>query len=1319
MIQEPELFKVGKPTANPERIGDVVFVHGLNGKLRETWSSKNGFWPEWLAEDCLNIDVWSFGYQASATGGPGAAMALLDRANTLLAILKNAGLGTKPVCFITHSMGGLLVKKMLRNANDLHGGEFRSFTQFTRGIIFLATPHMGSDLAKLAKYFSFFLRTTVAVDELQPAADSLLELDYWYSEHAQLLNIKTQAYFESRPTPLGFVVDKKSANPHVPGVVPFGLDGDHFSICKPLSKQSLVYGRTKLFVLEVLSQHEQGGEDHRNTAHQAVTSEAIETRYRKELQERFKTLPLGGIAPRVQDRVLKIPLHELFVPVQAAETMSLQTMFETVGRGFQAVRTGNPHLVGLHEIKASPRVVILGDPGAGKSTLLRWMVLDSVSSPDSSAETISSNQPLPLFVRLVQFADTLAQQPSLTLEHYLREKHFPPYQSLLEDFFDTGYFSLFLDGLDEVADANLRRQVRDAIELFTIQFPHVHRIVVTSRTVGYRNAQFDSSFRHFTLQPFARNEIAQFIHNWYQAVYRLSWEQPNKVEAERRANLLIEGLQDKPQILQLSGTPLLLAVIALMDWKGKVIPQRRIELYDVATQTLLEDWPLEQGRPTIQGLSKELILSILARLAYEMFEIGRSVAIRGDELERRLINLIQDDLKCSMLEANTIGLEWIRLLNEQSGLLLDTGTDEFHHPIYTFLHLSFAEYLTGCALAEQWSKGPIDLIRYANEPRWREVILLMAGHIGMGSQDEATRLVKEIYALDLPQRDVLYQSLVLVAACLADDVQVVPDLRNTILSELIPLWQSSTYSRLKSKLFRILAAMCGTDSATEVIERIIPLLNDDHVQIRSSILELLGNLGRASDSTLRTRLLTALDDPAAAVKRAAIRALDMLGLATDLDVRDKLLQVVDHPDATVRISAIRALGVPTGQDEIVTQTLLRTVRQDPMPEVRAMAARVLAGMKRPDDNVLATLLATMHDANGTVRKEAIAGLTRWDEQKHQQFIKALQQALQDPDIQKRRNAIVMVSDLGTLLPRQALDFLFQVAEREREQELLVLVLRSFGRLPTTDGRVLDLLVNMSMDKNFYSNIRNEAVSALRQLSIRRPQVSLALTQLLTDTNTALRRNAAEALGKCGIIGQETLQALNDALSDTDELVKLSAATALLELDVKSEKAQAMLLTFLHSKGNEIRRLAIQRLQGRIRNLAPHDIRTLVNLVRNDPYRAVRESALLALAELGHKADAEVMAACRAALYHEYHGVCTSAAEALGRIGQADDATISDLLVALVHSNGRVRLAASNALIMLGEGPERETIIRRVRELLDQKPNAEDVLNTLWGLVVGE
>lgn len=116
------LYEPGSPPSI-----DIVFVHGLGGTSRQTWSrNKNPdlFWPhKWLPiePEIQTARILSFGYNAnfSATGPPSLA-SISDFAKDLLYgmkfgkddAMKELGIGKRPVIFVVHSMGGLVVKKV-------------------------------------------------------------------------------------------------------------------------------------------------------------------------------------------------------------------------------------------------------------------------------------------------------------------------------------------------------------------------------------------------------------------------------------------------------------------------------------------------------------------------------------------------------------------------------------------------------------------------------------------------------------------------------------------------------------------------------------------------------------------------------------------------------------------------------------------------------------------------------------------------------------------------------------------------------------------------------------------------------------------------------------------------------------------------------------------------------------------------------------------------------------------------------------------------------------------------------------------------------
>ncbi|MEH2179933.1 esterase/lipase family protein [Nostoc sp.] len=241
---------------NPHRNGDVIFIHGLAGHAWGTWHPQDrrdrsdcDFWLTWLQEDLTNegidVGVWTFGYDAARSQFSGSAMPRFDQASNLLESLQVRKIGERPVIFVTHSMGGLLVKEVLQAAQNFRR---QAIIEQTKGIVFLSTPHRGSHLANLIEHISILAQTTVNVKELREHAPELRSLNEWYQQNVDNLEIDTKVFYETQPTAGILVVNEDSANPGILHVKPVAIAKDHNQIAKPSSKEDLVYLSVKQFV---------------------------------------------------------------------------------------------------------------------------------------------------------------------------------------------------------------------------------------------------------------------------------------------------------------------------------------------------------------------------------------------------------------------------------------------------------------------------------------------------------------------------------------------------------------------------------------------------------------------------------------------------------------------------------------------------------------------------------------------------------------------------------------------------------------------------------------------------------------------------------------------------------------------------------------------------------------------------------------------------------------------------------------------------------------------------------------------------------------
>ncbi|KAK5409867.1 hypothetical protein LTR06_006333 [Exophiala xenobiotica] len=143
---------------------DIVAVHGLNGDARGTWTSKSTptSWlshPDFLPKYLPRARILSWGYNANISTWKGRSTShdrILHHAHTLVAQL-NADRELeeavdRPIIFLCHSLGGIIVKKAIAYSASRTGPKIsflHSLYTCTYGILFFGTPHHGSSKANL------------------------------------------------------------------------------------------------------------------------------------------------------------------------------------------------------------------------------------------------------------------------------------------------------------------------------------------------------------------------------------------------------------------------------------------------------------------------------------------------------------------------------------------------------------------------------------------------------------------------------------------------------------------------------------------------------------------------------------------------------------------------------------------------------------------------------------------------------------------------------------------------------------------------------------------------------------------------------------------------------------------------------------------------------------------------------------------------------------------------------------------------------------------------------------------------------------------
>ncbi|XP_039283277.1 protein SERAC1-like isoform X2 [Nilaparvata lugens] len=221
---------------------DKIVDHFLEDEELEYTTS---CWPQdWLSKDYPRARILSIDYNSRLSDWQFCCFRydkndIQAIAENLLAQLIESGVGDRPIVWVAHSMGGLILKSMLLQAWERNDTGMQNFHKNTKAIIFISTPHFGSHIATMFDTTRSIWMPSEEVNDLRTNSKFLLELHEEFKKWATEFPARVVTFTETRSTQLSglglqfefFIVTPESGSPEIGDI--FYLPYDHINICKP------------------------------------------------------------------------------------------------------------------------------------------------------------------------------------------------------------------------------------------------------------------------------------------------------------------------------------------------------------------------------------------------------------------------------------------------------------------------------------------------------------------------------------------------------------------------------------------------------------------------------------------------------------------------------------------------------------------------------------------------------------------------------------------------------------------------------------------------------------------------------------------------------------------------------------------------------------------------------------------------------------------------------------------------------------------------------------------------------------------------------
>ena len=556
------------------------------------------------------------------------------------------------------------------------------------------------------------------------------------------------------------------------------------------------------------------------------------------------------------------------------------------------------------------RVVLVGGPGEGKSTvgqylaqLHRAQLVGEIEQVAISKEYYPNLPRLPFRVILRDFGQWLSESREAgrkngdgSLEDFLCDqitrvtsRSFTT--DALHDVLRHNPSLLILDGLDEVTDPALKKDLTERAEEFVARATKILRadlqVLATTRPTGY-NEQFNpETYVHLNLVDLEPEQVRSYVDRWIAA------RELDDSRAQRLSRGIEDCLNDR-QIRLLMNTPLQVTILVLIISAGGTPPRQREALFNEYLEVI---YKREQGKGSdIIATNKELLVGLHKYIGYELQERATQASatdaiLPADEYSRRVEKFIHWNDPYSPQAKRAAALRSITVdAGERLVLIVEPSAGRFGFELR-----SIQEFFAACHLVDTSEDTVQRYLRFeaiARLPHWQNVALFFAGRVGRNFPGEAANIVEACKNIDREGVDIYVRRGAQLALDIAFDQAFLPNrrLQRSILEVGLELLDSGLSWQHRDEVTALLLDMPDEDiqdHITPLLESRVSALTPKRAQ---DALNALTSVDPSSSSALEA-LRRMTDDPETRseallpllrVARVSTNALPLLETLTSL-----------------------------------------------------------------------------------------------------------------------------------------------------------------------------------------------------------------------------------------------------------------------------------------------------------------------------------------------------------------------------------------------------------------------------------------------------